>query len=111
MIDSLERRVILWWWNALGAAKNADSVYRLSLTAVQPALREFFYQSVPHFMCVMVKDRGLRGTKKDCGKPGREEEDEDGGLCQFCKGTRSRAKFWLSNGAALEPEACSGLSL
>lgn len=63
MIDSLERRVILWWWNALGTAKNADSVYRLSLTAVQPALREFFYQSVPCFTCVMVKDWGLRETK------------------------------------------------
>lgn len=41
---------------ALGTAKNTDSVYRLSLTAVLPALREFFYQSVPHFTCVMVKD-------------------------------------------------------
>lgn len=68
----------MWWWNALGTAKNADSVYRLSLTAVQPALCEFFYQSVPRFTCVMVKDWGLRETKKDCGKPGREEEDGDG---------------------------------
>lgn len=70
-----------------------QTVYRLSLTAVRAALCEFFYQSVPRFMCVMVKDGGLRETKKDCGKPGREEEDGDGVCTSSARGLDPVSNF------------------
>lgn len=43
LIDSSERRVIVWWWDVLGTAKDVDSIYRWPCIAVQLSLSYFAY--------------------------------------------------------------------
>lgn len=59
---SLQRRVVLWWWDVFRTARNADSL----VTDGQTVGSYFFNQSVPPFTCGMVK--GLGKTEKDHGK-------------------------------------------